>query len=335
MQRVYFVLDRETQHPLFDRASKESQQFHGDILQVSEDYIPVHEEEKFEQELMHSDQNTYCCYLLMKIYHFMETIQGFRILRMGADFVKDRNGAIWLVNICRLQFQSLPNKGKNAIQTRGMSLLGLDVVQRIPEELPDITEDSERKEEVDFLVNMMKSKYEEAKITYGLAKPPRIDCEDDISNNIFSILYPEIPVKLSTILEISTKHEDLFPIVEKFVRKANHFRNPGKTPQDVNITIEEDRNKQKTFRGNKNINKSKSKENLSPFPGKRIRRRVNFFAPKGGPEQTLPSLEPFETSKEENKSPLLSQPTSPDIKTRSKSQPVLRKIVRNENWSQL
>jgi len=107
MQRVYFVYEREKQHLLFERCRIEIQILNKEIPKASQQYIPLHEEERFEEELRETDPQTYYLYLLMKIYHFIEIMHGIRVTKMGADFTQDPFGTIWLMNISRVQYERI------------------------------------------------------------------------------------------------------------------------------------------------------------------------------------------------------------------------------------
>ena len=108
MQRVYFVYERDKDDPLFERCLQEIRYLNGEIPKASQNYIPLHNEEQFEEELCCTNRGKYYLYLLMKVYHFLERLWNIKILKMGGDFVRDPLGINWLMNISRVEYEKIP-----------------------------------------------------------------------------------------------------------------------------------------------------------------------------------------------------------------------------------
>jgi len=127
MQRIYFVYEREKNDPLFQRCLTEIRYLNGEMPKASQEYIPLHEEERFEEELMKNNLDKYYLYLLMKIYHFIEVMYGIRILKMGGDFVKDPLGTTWLTNISRVEYETLREQAKQAEEVEQLFAIPKDL----------------------------------------------------------------------------------------------------------------------------------------------------------------------------------------------------------------
>lgn len=111
-------MDKARLNPHFDRAKREILYLNGDIPQASEDFIPIVEEEKFEEQLRIESEENYCLYVLIKIYHYIEVFQGVKIQKMAGDFVKDDTGVIWLINTSRVIYEQLPINVREGLNFR-------------------------------------------------------------------------------------------------------------------------------------------------------------------------------------------------------------------------
>ena len=201
--------------PLFVRASRETFQLNGQVAQASDDYIPAYEEEQFEKSLMQNNIFHYCLYILMKIYHFFIIMHDIKILRMGGDFVSDDTGVMWLINISRLQYQSMISKPKRA-HDREMSILGYGAGDKVPEETPVITDDYTRQEGIGAVADVLQKKYEELKDDYKF-KMKIPNYQEDISDKAFAEIYPNMQFRLSSLLKANFKHRDLRRVVTPYV----------------------------------------------------------------------------------------------------------------------
>ena len=118
------------------------------------------------------------------------------------------------------------------------------------------------------------------------------------------------------------------------MRNASLFNNPEKIT-DLNSLLEKDQVKPKApTKSTGNIYKQK-KRSLSPFPMRKIMRRIDQLPPTGSPERLLPSLSVFEDQKSPNKTSRDVEKAEMDTKVRCKSQPILRKIANNEDFPQM
>ena len=107
----------------------------GDIPKASEDFIPVIEEEKFEEEMRIENEEQYCFYVLIKIYHFLEVFHGIKIIKMAGDFVKDDTNLIWLTNISKVSYELKPTKTRDGQAYKDMGEFVKDHNERTHEEL--------------------------------------------------------------------------------------------------------------------------------------------------------------------------------------------------------
>ena len=210
MIRVYFVFEIQKSNALFWRAKNEILYLNGEIPQASEDFIPLLEEERFEEELKSQSEENYCLYNLFKIFHFIEVVHSTKILKMGGDFIKDDQGLFWLINISRVQYKLLENNQR----TEDIGIKGFVEGSNLPHynsKLDSSSEDqikySQRKESIDLLNNIMLQYYE------LLRKPGnefiRAFYEDDISDETFIKIHPNAPFRLSELLKSKISFEDI------------------------------------------------------------------------------------------------------------------------------
>ena len=209
MLRIYFIFDLQKDNPLFWRAQKEILHLNGEIPQASEDFIPLSEEERFEEELKSQSEENYCLYILFKIAHFIEAVYFTKILKMSADFSKDDQGLFWLINISRVQYKVLENHQRS--EDIGIKYF---VDCNLPNDnsklyinLEEQIIHSERKESIDLLNNIMLEYYE------LLRKPGnefvRAFYEDNISDETFAKIHPNAPFKLNELLKSKISFEDI------------------------------------------------------------------------------------------------------------------------------
>ena len=202
MQRVYFVYEREKKDPLFERSRLEISYLNGEIPKASQDHIPLHEEEEFEEQLERKDRAKYHIYILMKIYHFLDIMWNLKIVKMGADFIKDHQGVTWLVNISRLQYEQV-QKDAEATEQKSM----------------------ENKAE-----NKAENKNSGGEVVYLNGKPMRISGRSKslassqsykVMNNAMQQHYDGMKNTLGVNLEESNDEEDKKITREAFVRLNN------------------------------------------------------------------------------------------------------------------
>ena len=233
-QRVYFVHEREKNSPLFSRALVEVRILNGEILRVSEDYISPIDEQKFEEDLKLNNEKNYCLYLLMKIYHFLEIVYGIRVLKMGADFLKDDLGIIWLLNISRLQYKQLEVALKDDAPIRQSDgLLMFEGKDGFAQEVEGRYRDVEMHETVKLLNNILKQHYENIRRVVK-SDIPEAYYDEGITDELFIRLHPNAPFKLSELLRSSFTYEEIRAFVLKNARKLlypNSNVNQGMSPE--------------------------------------------------------------------------------------------------------
>jgi hypothetical protein len=214
LKRVYFVYECEKTDPLFQRALSEVLYLSGEIALGSEDFIPLSEEEKFEDNLRNQDEHKYCLYLLYKVHHFLELIYSVKVLKMGGDFVKDESGLIWLNNISRVQFKNLTINTKDDGRPRNLDNLIRMEDEKVSQELEKHFKDLERREAVKLINNIMQQHFENMKKNAGLDFAEAY-YEDDISDEVFSKIHPDAPFKLSDLLKSKLTYSEIKEFIIK------------------------------------------------------------------------------------------------------------------------
>ena len=203
-------MDTQKDNPLFLRAQNEILFLNGEIPPASEDFIPLFEEERFEEELKYQSEENYCLYILFKIAHFLETIYFTKILRMGGDFIKDDQGLFWLINISRVQYKILANFQRS--EEIGMkylidNYLTNDDNLKSESNLEEQLKESERKESVKLLNNITLQYYE------SLRKPGnefvRAFYEENITNELFAKIHKDASFRLNELLKSKLSFEDI------------------------------------------------------------------------------------------------------------------------------
>jgi len=223
MKRIFFVYVREKDNPLFSRAQNEIAFLNGEIAQASEDYIPISEEEKFEEELKITNFEKFGTYILMKIYHFIYVFYGIQILRMEAEFVMDENGIPWLVNISRVHHKGGPTQIKGEI-SKTVTNVVKDQNDKLTMELEKHFKELERKEAVKLLNTILQQKYENAKRIHGI-NMLEVYYEDDLNDELFAKIHPDAPFRLSDLLRTELSYEQ---IREYILKNSNKLLNPNK-----------------------------------------------------------------------------------------------------------
>ena len=218
MKRVYFVYENEKSDPLFQRAAIEILHLNGEIPLGSEDYIPLNEEEKFEENLKCENEEKYCLYLLYKIYHYLEMVHAVKILKMGGDFVRDETGLVWVVNISRVQFKNLTINTKEDDKPRNLEQLIKLEDEKVSHELEKHFKDLERREAVKLINNIMQQHFENMKKNIGL-DVVEIYYEDDLSDDVFARIHPDAPFKLSELLKSKLTYQEIKDFIIKNASK--------------------------------------------------------------------------------------------------------------------
>ena len=253
----------------------------------------------------------------------MEITQGVRISKMGGDFVKDEKGVIYLIDVCRLHSEVIEVEKPASPERR------TPVIYPVYDERALEQESEKRKEHVNFLVNMMKEKYANAKKDANFEIPFGREYEEDLSDKVFSFLYPEMPVKLSTILKTNTKHAEFKRVVDNILIK-NDFRR--KTRKYIGLPTEEDNPPAEAIQEQRtliNFNERPSVERGGSLTTRRAPKE-NSFLEYSTSERTLPSIGHVELNRSISKGRIVYQPVDAKEKKgeRTNSTPSLRKVVR-------
>jgi len=232
--RVYFVYETQKDTPLFSRALSEIRLLNGEIHRVSEDYIPPEEIQKFEDDLRWNNEKEYYLYMLIKIYHFLEKYSGIRILKMGGDFAKDESGTAWLLNISRVEYNSLHLTTHEEEQLHNADeLIFFDSKGGFAKRVEHNYKETERRESVKLLNNILKQHYENIKRIVGV-NILEAYYSDHITDEIFSRLHPSAPFKISDISRSTLAYEEIRGFVISNARKLLYPRSAadnGMTPE--------------------------------------------------------------------------------------------------------
>lgn len=207
--QAFFDYKIDKNDPLFERAKFEILFLNGDLPQASEDYIPLGEEEKFEEDLKNASPKKYCQYLLFKIAHFLEVISYVKVNKMIGDFVKDEFGFYWLINLSKVQYKILSGTGRDEVQTKNVDAFVKEENSRLTVELEAHYRNIERREAVKLLNDIMQQHYESIKKKVNLKNLVENYYEDNISDEVFAKIHPDAPFKLSDLLRNKLKYEEI------------------------------------------------------------------------------------------------------------------------------
>lgn len=221
--QAFFAYNIDKKDPLFDRAKLEIQYLNGDLPQASEDYIPLGEEEKFEEDLKNASPKRYCQYLLFKIAHFLEIVSSVRVSKMIGDFVKDEFGFYWLINLSKVQYKILSGNGREENQAKNVDAFVKEENSRLTNELEAHYRNIGRREAVKLLNDIMQQHYESVKKKVNVKFMVENYYEDNISDEVFAKIHPDAPFKLSDLLRNKLKYEEIRDFV---------IRNCGKLQGD-------------------------------------------------------------------------------------------------------
>ena len=227
--QTYFMYSKDKDDPLFERAKNEIMFLNGDIPQASEDYVPLGEEEKFEDDLKEASNKRYCQYLLYKIAHFLETVSSTKVETMAGEFVKDELGFFWLINLSKLQYQAIESSSPRYVPTKNPDNYLKEENKRLTSELETHYKALERKEAVRFLNDIMQQHYDSMKNKMGF-KFVENYYDDNLSDEVFSKIHPDAPFKLSELLKKKLKYEDIrdFVVRNSDNLKGDKFYRDGK-----------------------------------------------------------------------------------------------------------
>lgn len=142
--------------------------------------------------------------MMMKIFHFVQVVHGIKLVKMCGEFVTDAFDVLYLTNVSRLQYQSKGTRLEDENHIKGMSFLNLETEEQCLQEYNETLQDLQRKKEVGVLTDLMQKQYENVKKNLGI-DDTLLHHQEDISNNIFSQLYPNAPLKLSMLLKSGPK----------------------------------------------------------------------------------------------------------------------------------
>ena len=318
---------------MFHRAANEIYQLCGQIVKGSEDYVPVYEEEKFEETLKKQSDADYCLYILMKIFHFLDIIHGVRVLKMGGDFIKDDSNIMWLSNISRLQHETVPAKVRDENTVKGMNLIGFDAQHgRFNEEMTQACQNPRSRREIDDLTDDLYQHYETTKMNVGF-NYTKASYQEELSNIVFTQIHPEAPSKLTNILQANYKRNHYRNTAEGSSNRSKNSSINGTNlrSQLADAYFSSSRQSLQEIKPNNGSNTLNRQNVAGGLRSKRLQNRGIFSENSEINDRSLPILSLPEISNQDINKISGSRKSSDNIsKVRASSQPYLQKML-NQN----